>query len=177
MPCHTEITVPQCGNYRNLITHFSDKNFVNAMFSLKKGKKVQKSWFYEMFFQWEIFFGFPHCGYHFRFYMNRYFTFKLEIHCGKTKFSLTEKIFREIIFLVSSSVKTLLSRNFCQTAFKKKILNCVNIALTNNMVSFIGDEEVEKRRKCFSWNHGNFTKNFTKFFTWSNCDFSKSPPS
>ena len=41
---------PQCKNYWNLLSNFFDKNFVKVIFLLKK---LQKSWFHEIFFWWE----------------------------------------------------------------------------------------------------------------------------
>jgi len=42
--------VAQCGNCRNSLSHFFHKNFVKAMVLLKK---LLKSWYDEIFFQWE----------------------------------------------------------------------------------------------------------------------------
>ena len=47
-------TYSQCGNYGNLLSHFLYKNFVKWMFSLKK---LRKSWFHEICFQWEWIFS------------------------------------------------------------------------------------------------------------------------
>ena len=43
-------TVSQCGNYRNLLSHFFGKNFLKLTFLLKKSPK---SWFNKIFTQWE----------------------------------------------------------------------------------------------------------------------------
>ena len=40
----------QCGNFANFLSYIFDKNFVKAPFLLKK---LLKSWFHEIFFQWE----------------------------------------------------------------------------------------------------------------------------
>ena len=40
----------QCGNYGNFLSHIFDKNFVKATVLLNK---LLKSWFHEIFFQWE----------------------------------------------------------------------------------------------------------------------------
>ena len=44
------IFAPQCGNYRNSLSHFFRKNFVKAVVLLKK---LLNSWFDEIFLQWE----------------------------------------------------------------------------------------------------------------------------
>ena len=53
-----EIYDTQCGNYRNLLSHFFGKNFVKPTFLLKK---LLKSWFDEIFFGESKFFILPHC--------------------------------------------------------------------------------------------------------------------
>ena len=52
------IAIAQCEIYGNLLSHFVDKNFVKAKFLLKK---LQKNWFYEIFFGESEFLVFPHC--------------------------------------------------------------------------------------------------------------------
>ena len=47
----------QCGNHRNLLSHFFDKNFVKAMFL---PKELLKSCFHEIFSVRELF-DFTHC--------------------------------------------------------------------------------------------------------------------
>ena len=95
----------QCGNYRNLLSHFFGKNFVKPSLLLKK---LLKSSFYNT----------TACT-----------VWKNE------KFSLTEKRFRETSYLVIPLVKTLLSRNFCQKRVRADFCNfhimnckCVEIA-------------------------------------------------
>ena len=100
--------IPQCGNYRNSLSHFFRKNFVKAMDLLKK---LLKSWFDELFlwFCWKII-NFP--NFHFTVWKNE-------------KFSLTKKIFRQInsLVLVTYLVKPLLSRNFCQKCMRVNFRN------------------------------------------------------
>ena len=49
----------ECGNFGNSLSLFFDKNFEKAMVLLNK---LLKSWFQEIFFQWENFSFFSHCG-------------------------------------------------------------------------------------------------------------------
>ena len=51
----TKLFYPQCGNYGILVSHFFGKNFVKATVLLNKSLK---SWFDEIFFQWDQIFHF-----------------------------------------------------------------------------------------------------------------------
>ena len=46
----SEFQCAQCGNYGNSLSHYFGKNFVKVTYLLKK---ILKSWFDEIFFQWE----------------------------------------------------------------------------------------------------------------------------
>ena len=87
----------QCGNCCDLVSHIFGKNFVKLTVLLRK---LQKSWFNEIFFGETKFFVFLHCA--------------IPTVWKNEKFGLTNKIFRQFSYLVISLVKTLLSRNFCQ---------------------------------------------------------------
>ena len=56
--CKKVISIPQCGNYENSLSHFFNKNFAKAMVVLKN--KLPKSWFHEIFFGEREFFIFPY---------------------------------------------------------------------------------------------------------------------
>ena len=90
---------PQFGDYGNVLSHFFDKNFVKLTFLLKK---ILKSRFDEKMFGSEFF--------HTVVWKNE-------------KFSLTEKTFRQINYLVISLVKPLLSRNFCEKSVRENFCN------------------------------------------------------
>ena len=96
----------QCGNYGNLLSHFCGKSFVEATFSLKK---FLKSWFHEKLFSGSEFLNFPHC---------EAALLHLKTVWKNAKFTVTEKIFREINTLETSVIKKLLSQNFCQNVWE-----------------------------------------------------------
>ena len=106
--------LPQCGNYRNLLSNFFDKNFVKATFSLKN---TLKSWYHATFLRWEAISCFAR-------HYDPFWNFDLLTTMWKNeKFTLIEKIFREIKSLETSLANTLLSRKFGQ---KSAIVNFRN---------------------------------------------------
>ena len=96
---HTAETVSQCGNYGNSLSHIFVKNFVKVTVLLNK---LLKSWFDEIIFRWE-----------------RISLFSTLWVWKNEKFSLTQKIFRQISSLVTYLVKQLLSRNFYQKCYER----------------------------------------------------------
>ena len=61
----------------------------------------------------------------------------LSPHCGKIqKFTLTEKIFRQINSLVTYLVKPLLSRNFCQKCVRENSRNFHTVQLCHCLAKF-----------------------------------------
>ena len=66
--CLILIQETHCGNYGNLLSNFSGKNFVKPTFLLKKSLK---SWFDEIFFLWER--------------ISRFSTLWVSAQCGKMK--------------------------------------------------------------------------------------------
>ena len=87
------------------------------------------------------------------------------------KFSLIEKIFRQINYLVISQVKTLLSRNFCQKCVRLDF-QCGNFG--NSLSNFFDKTFVKAtvllNKLLQSWFHENFfgEREFPKFPL---CDF------
>ena len=83
----------QYGNYGVLVSHFFGKNFVKATVFLNKSLK---SWFDEIFFQWDQIFHFStvHCV----------------SQCGKMRNSLPRKFFSSNQFTAKFCSKTLISR-------------------------------------------------------------------
>ena len=99
--------IAQCGNSGNSLSHFFDKNFVKPTVLLNK---LLKSWFHEIFFQWER-------------------IFEISTVWKLRKFSLTEEIFREINSLVTYLVKPLVSRNFYYLRKRESNGNFQNFSL------------------------------------------------
>ena len=110
----------QCGNYANSLSHFFYKNFFKATPVLLKKllKKLLKSWFDEIFLQWER--------------ILRFSTLCDATHSVEKReilSRLTWKIFRQINPLVTYLVKRpLLSRNFCQKCVRENSRNFHSVA-------------------------------------------------
>ena len=102
--------LPQCGNYGNSFSRKFGKNFVKITVLLNKLLSKELIW-------------------RNIFYVRENFSF-FHTACStlwkNEKFSLIEKIFRQINSLVFYLVKTLLSRNFCQKSVKLFRLNFYN---------------------------------------------------
>ena len=95
---HTDTIFPQCGNYRNSLSHFFRKNFVKAMILFKK---LLNSWFDEKNFSEREFLVFPHCDH--TMWELRKFTLTLWVLFGKFREStifkeILNKWFDEIVF-------------------------------------------------------------------------------
>ena len=58
------------------------------------------------------------------------------------KFTFTEKIFRQINYLVISLVKPLLSRNFCQKCMRVNFRNFHNVHLRSQEVRILGEQSL-----------------------------------
>ena len=91
----------------------------------------------------------------------------LTLHCGKNqKFTLIEKIFHQITYLVISLVKLLLSRNFCQKCVRVNSRNFHTVH-TYLCTSIISTYEY-KNKKISSQNIFSVRENFISRFptTW-----------
>ena len=79
------------------------------------------------------------------------------------KFTLTEKIFRQITYLVISLVKLLLSRNFCQKCVRENSRNCHTVKHhTVEITEIYSHLEKISSNQLFS-NFFSKTVTFTKF--------------
>ena len=121
-----KILLTQCGNYRNLLSHFFDKNFVKLTILLKK---LLKSWFHEIFFNKSEFLVFSHCDYD--------FTEKSTFFPSNQRFKTDEEVTKELISRILFSVIAF---------FSTSSLSLVeSIGLTKNWENFnASDEEPAK---------------------------------
>ena len=88
------------------------------------------------------------------------------------EFSLTEKIFREINSLVTSLVKTLVSRNFCQKRVRE---NSRNFHIVHCTVGKNKKFSLSKKTRSNQFFTSLFSKTvtFTKFLRWMRRDNSR----
>ena len=107
--CFSKLRDTQCGNNINSLSYNFDKNFVKATFLLKK---LLKSWFHEIFFQWER----KSCFSTLYVHTATVFVEKREIHCHANFFPSTQ-------FIVKFFSEMLIWRNFYEKSVAVKFRN------------------------------------------------------